>query len=113
MTIKSAFQESVRGFAWIGAWVCLQAAVQWNDDRVARRVAQAPAPLLVQYALEDSLFTPKGMKDAHKILEYHYRNVGHPEAYTGQFYPGSHRFDLEMQQEAFQWLKQQLISDGV
>ena len=74
---------------------------------------QAPAPLLVQYALEDDLFTPKGMKDAHKILEYHYRSVGRPEAYTGQFYPGSHRFDLGMQQEAFQWLKQQLFSDWV
>ena len=31
-----------------------------------------------------------------------------PNAYTGQFYPGTHKFDLEMQSAAFDWLKQQL-----
>jgi dienelactone hydrolase len=70
---------------------------------------QAPAPLLVQYDLEDGLFTPKGMRDAHARLQMHYQNTGHPEAYTGQFYPGPHKFDLEMQQAAFDWLKSQLM----
>ena len=29
--------------------------------------------------------------------------------YAGQFYPGPHKFDLEMQTAAFDWLKAQLI----
>jgi hypothetical protein len=66
---------------------------------------QAPASLLVQYDLQDELFTEAGMRAAHARLEAHYRSVGHPEAYTGQFYPGPHKFDLEMQAAAFAWLE--------
>jgi hypothetical protein len=70
---------------------------------------QAPAPLLVQYDTEDSLFTPQGMQEAHARLEMLYRSVGASSAYTGQFYSGPHKFDVEMQAAAFAWLKQQLI----
>jgi len=66
---------------------------------------RAPSPLLVQYDLEDDLFTPDGMFAAHERLAAIYGAVGQPEAYTGQFYPGPHKFDLEMQQAAFAWLK--------
>lgn len=67
---------------------------------------QAPAPLLVQYDLEDELFTEEGMRAAHARLERFYRSMGGAGAYTGQFYPGRHKFDLEMQAAAFAWLKQ-------
>ena len=70
----------------------------------------APMPLLVQYDLQDYLFTETGMKDAHARLTGHYASVGEPDAYTGQFYPGTHKFDLEMQSAAFDWLKQQLLA---
>jgi hypothetical protein len=53
--------------------------------------------LLVQYDLDDYLFTQIGMKDAHILLQNHYASVGKLDAYTGQFYPGTHKFDLEMQ----------------
>jgi dienelactone hydrolase len=70
----------------------------------------APAPLLVQYDLDDELYTLKGMRDAHARLEMHYASMGKPEAYLGQFYPGPHKFDLEMQDAAFEWLHDQLRS---
>jgi dienelactone hydrolase len=70
----------------------------------------APAPLLVQYDKDDQLFTMEGMQAAHARLQGHYAAVGHPEAYTGQFYPGPHKFDLPMQAAAFAWLKEQLKS---
>jgi dienelactone hydrolase len=70
---------------------------------------QAPAPLLVQYDLDDELFTQQGMRDAHERITQHYISAGRPHAYTGQFYPGPHKFDLEMQAAAFEWLKQVLI----
>jgi dienelactone hydrolase len=76
----------------------------WPDIAACR----APLPLLVQYDLQDYLFTEIGMKAAHARLQSHYEGVGKPEAYTGQFYPGTHKFDLEMQSDAFRWLKQQL-----
>ena len=74
-------------------------------DLVACR---APAPLLVQYDLDDDLFPLDGMQAAHEKLTRHYRVSGHPEAYQGLFYPGPHKFDLEMQGDAFAWLKSRL-----
>ena len=75
----------------------------WPDIAACR----APLPLLVQYDLQDHLFTEDGMRDAHARLQSHYASVGKPDAYTGQFYPGPHKFDLEMQTTAFDWLRQQ------
>jgi dienelactone hydrolase len=72
----------------------------WPDLAACR----APLPLLVQYDLQDDLFTPEGMRAAHERLSAHYASVGQPQAYTGQFYPGPHKFDLEMQAAALAWL---------
>jgi dienelactone hydrolase len=76
----------------------------WPDIAASR----APLPLLVQYDLQDNLFTEQGMRDAHARLQNHYASVRKPDAYTGQFYPGPHKFDLEMQSVAFDWLKENL-----
>jgi dienelactone hydrolase len=73
----------------------------WSDLAAAR----VPSPLLVQYDLEDDLFTKEGMQAAHERLALHYQNAGKPENYQGEFYPGPHKFDLEMQLAAFAWLK--------
>jgi dienelactone hydrolase len=76
----------------------------WPDVAASR----APMPLLVQYDQEDDLFTPEGMQAAHERITAHYQRAGQAQAYTGQFYPGPHKFDLEMQAAAFDWLKKQL-----
>jgi len=76
----------------------------WPDLAACR----APSSLLVQYNIDDELFTERGMRDADAKLQAHYASVGMPEAYVGQFYPGPHKFDLEMQAAAFAWLRQSL-----
>ncbi len=76
----------------------------WPDIAGCR----APLPLLVQYDREDELFTLKGMQDAHQRLTHRYTDSGNPEAYDGQFYPGPHKFDIEMQEAAFDWLEKWL-----
>lgn len=73
----------------------------WPDIASCR----APLPLLVQYDLDDELFTMDGMKAAHHRIAGHYQAAGAPDAYNGQFYPGPHKFDVEMQISAFAWLK--------
>jgi len=72
----------------------------WTDLAACR----APSPLLVQYDLQDDLFTEEGMREADRKLAETYAETGHVEAYAGQFYPGPHKFDLEMQRAAFTWL---------
>jgi dienelactone hydrolase len=76
----------------------------WPDLTACR----APSPLLVQYDLEDDLFTVEGMRAADQRLAAHYRSVGRPENYAGEFYPGPHKFDVPMQVSAFAWLKKHL-----
>lgn len=70
--------------------------------------AAAPTPLLVQYDLDDHLFTREGMEAAHTRLGARYAEAGAPWAYEGQFYPGPHQFDLPMQEAAFAWLAARL-----
>ncbi len=76
----------------------------WPDLAACR----APSPLLVQFDLEDHLFPLKGMQSAHERLGAHYAQAGSPESYTGEFYPGPHKFDLQMQRAAFGWLSRHL-----
>jgi len=76
----------------------------WPDLAACR----APAPLLVQYDLDDTLFTEAGMRAADERLKSHYASVGAPDNYLGQFYPGPHKFDREMQGAAFDWLARRL-----
>ena len=73
----------------------------WADIATCR----APIPLLVQYDREDELFTLEGMQAADRRIRGHYQAAGAAAAYAGQFYPGPHKFDLEMQVAAFDWFK--------
>jgi hypothetical protein len=75
----------------------------WPDLAACR----APSPLLVQYDQQDDLFTEEGMRAADERLKGLFAGVGQPGRYTGQFYPGPHKFDLAMQRAAFAWLKAQ------
>jgi hypothetical protein len=76
----------------------------WTDLAACR----APSPMLVQYDLQDELFSEEGMREADQRLAALYRQSGKAENYNGEFYPGLHKFDLEMQASAFQWLKKNL-----
>ena len=76
----------------------------WPDLAACR----APSPLLVQYDRDDELFSLPAMEAAHARLTDHYQAVGAPDAYRGEFYPGPHKFDVEMQESAFAWLKTRL-----
>jgi hypothetical protein len=82
----------------------LSSIADWPDLAACR----APSPLLVQYDRDDQLFSPEGMEAAHLRLKEHYIRSGNPDAYEGRFYPGPHKFDLAMQQDAFAWLKRKL-----
>ncbi len=83
-TYSGLFDHNVQSHTWMFF------PSQWSrhgdwPDLVA---CQAPAPLLVQYDLEDDLFTEEGMRAADARLASNYASVGRREAYTGQFYPG-------------------------
>ena len=52
---------------------------------------------------EDQLFTVAEMERADRILTEVYRKAGVPFKYQARFYPGPHKFDAQMQGDAFAW----------
>jgi dienelactone hydrolase len=64
---------------------------------------RAPLPSLVLSCTEDQLFTMPEMQRADRMLAEVYRKAGAADNYRCSFYPGGHKFDREMQKEAFEW----------
>lgn len=65
---------------------------------------RVPLPTLVQSCWQDSLYTPDEMKAADVILSEVYEKAGAGQKYEARFYEGGHKFDSQMQEEAFEWL---------
>lgn len=71
---------------------------------------RAPKATLVQSDTEDQLFTTDGMKQADRTIAEVFRKAGAADRYKGSFYPGPHKFDRPMQDEAFAWFDRWLKS---
>ncbi|OOG77273.1 hypothetical protein B0E43_05800 [Algoriphagus sp. A40] len=64
---------------------------------------RAPLPTLVLNDIEDQLFTLSEMEKADEILTEVYAKANASDKYKCTFYPGPHKFDKAMQEEAFAW----------
>jgi dienelactone hydrolase len=64
---------------------------------------RVPLPTLVLNDSEDTLYTLPEMKRAETILKEVYKKAGAEDRFRCSFYPGPHKFDATMQQEAFNW----------
>ena len=62
-----------------------------------------PNAVMVLNNRQDQLFTVAEMERADKILGDVYRKAGAADRYRMNFYPGPHKFDLDMQRDAFAW----------
>jgi dienelactone hydrolase len=64
---------------------------------------RAPLPTLVLNDSEDQLYTLPEMKRAEQILSEVYKKAGAADKFKCSYYPGKHKFDSKMQEEAFNW----------
>jgi dienelactone hydrolase len=103
-TYEGVLDHNVWSHTWMLYPYGLARYMDWPDLAACR----APSPLLVQYDTEDELFTIEGMRAAHERIAGHFASVAASSAYEGQFYPGPHKFDVEMQTAAFAWLQKKL-----
>ncbi|MCA2179669.1 hypothetical protein LDL08_26150 [Nonomuraea glycinis] len=104
-TYRHLSQQNVASHTWLLFPPELTSSgYDWPDLAGCR----APSPLLVQYLLDDQLFTPEGMEAGHGKISRYYQEAGATKSYTAQFFPGPHRFDLEMQDAAFAFLESKL-----
>jgi hypothetical protein len=89
-------------------WMLFRAGWSAAGDWPDLAATGAPSPLLVQFLLDDALFTVDGMRNADSRIATAYAQTGEQNAYRGEFYPGPHRFDVPMQEAAFVWLQHHL-----
>ncbi|SKC09475.1 Alpha/beta hydrolase family protein [Dyadobacter psychrophilus] len=64
---------------------------------------RAPLPTFVQNNNQDALFTLLEMKQADDMLKQVFAKAGSSEKYRAGFYDGPHKFDAQMQADAFDW----------
>ncbi len=64
---------------------------------------RAPLPTLVLNDIDDSLYTMPEMQRAETILKEVYKKAKAEDRFKCSFYPGPHKFDASMQEEAFNW----------
>ena len=64
---------------------------------------RVPLPTLVLNDVDDGLYTMPQMQQADRILSEVYKKAGADDHYKCSFYPGPHKFDKNMQKEAFDW----------
>jgi dienelactone hydrolase len=64
---------------------------------------RVPLPTLVLNDTDDDLYTVPEMNAADRILQEVYKKAGASDKYKCSFYPGEHKFDADMQTEAFNW----------
>lgn len=64
---------------------------------------RVPLPTMVLNDSEDALYTLPEMKEADTVLRTVFEKAGAADRYKCSFYPGPHKFDKAMQQEAFAW----------
>ena len=64
---------------------------------------RAPAATMVLNCNEDALYTLSEMKRADAMMREIFERGGAGDRYRCSFYPGGHKFDREMQKEAFAW----------
>lgn len=69
-----------------------------------------PNPVMVLNNREDQLFTLPEMERADRILTDVYKKAGASDRYQAKFYPGRHKFDKDMQSDAFAWFDRWLKS---
>ena len=71
---------------------------------------RAPLPTMTLNNNEDRLFSLAEMQRADQILKEVFAKAGAPEKYKGNFYDGDHKFDHQMQKDAFDWFDRWLKS---
>jgi dienelactone hydrolase len=99
-TFDAMVPDYVDGHSWLLNIPGVRQVGDWPDLLLA-----TGRHYLVQYAEDDHLFPPSGMTAADRLLRERFAGTS---GYTGTFYPGGHRFDAEMQGQAWAHLSSTL-----
>lgn len=64
----------------------------------------APNSLFVQQCTKDLLYNLEGMQESCAMIEAVYGKIGFSDKFKYAFYDNDHEFNIQMQEDAFEWL---------
>ncbi len=98
-TIRSMLRRHVDTHSWVHFVPGLHRHLDLPDVLTLA----APRPILVQQCRRDGLFPLEGMEASVRTIADVYGRLGLADRVTSRFYDVPHRFDVEMQEDAFAW----------
>ena len=108
--MMTTWREYLLNKSFTHTWMCYVPELPRDLDYPEILGLTAPNPALVLNNRQDALFTIPEMERADRILTEVYKKAGFPDHYRASFYDGPHKFDREMQKEAFEWFDRWLKS---
>jgi dienelactone hydrolase len=101
--MMTTWRDFLLNKSYTHTWMCYVPGLPRDLDYPEILGMTAPNPVLVLSNRQDSLFTMPEMERADRILTEVYKKAGAPEHYRTNFYDGPHKFDRDMQKDAFAW----------
>lgn len=101
--MMTTWRDYLLNKSYTHTWMCYIPGLSLDLDYPEIIGLAAPNPVLVLNNRQDQLFTMPEMERADRILGEVYKKAGAPDRYRASFYDGPHKFDREMQKEAFEW----------
>lgn len=108
--MMTTWRDYVLNKCYTHTWMCYLPGMPRDLDYPEILGLNCPQPILVQNDRQDQLFTMPEMERADKILAEVYKKAGASDRYRCTFYDGPHKFDRDMQKEAFEWFERWLKS---
>jgi dienelactone hydrolase len=106
--MMTTWEDYLLNKSWTHTWMCYLPLCPVDLDYSEILGLRAPKPTLVLNNREDPLFTVAGMERAEEILRSVYEAAGTGDRYRCSYYGGTHKFDGDMQTEAFEWFDETL-----
>jgi dienelactone hydrolase len=108
--MMTTWRDYLLNKSYTHTWMCYVPGLPRDLDYPEVLGLAAPNPVLVLNNRQDQLFTMPEMERADRILTEVYKKAGASERYKASFYDGPHKFDADMQKEAFAWFDRWLKS---
>lgn len=104
----STIRSMLRAHVDTHSWVHFVPGLHRHLDLPDVASLNAPRPLLVQQCRRDGLFPLAGMEASVKTIADVYAKAGLADRFTSRFYDVPHQFNVQMQEDAFDWLDRHL-----
>jgi len=105
--VCAGFMTTWRGFMLdvhrLRSWMAVTPGLSSELDFPEILALRAPAATMVLNSRGDPLWSMDSMQSAESILADVFAKAGRPDRLRVSYYDGGHRFDVPMQQEAFDW----------